>query len=192
MKYVVPLIVLGLVVVAIASGPNSGTSTTAAMATENTNQSFAAAPTQKSDDTAKAPAKAKDPAEKPAAKAGATAAATTGPDKGIGPIKELKLGAISDTLAATGQQVFTKKCTVCHQLDTKKVGPPLRDVAKQQAPEFIMNMVLNSDEMEKKDPYVKKLIAQYQTYMSGLDLNKDQARAVLEYLRSEAEKGKPK
>ncbi len=113
-------------------------------------------------------------------------------DKGIGPIKEVKLGPIDDKLVARGEKLFTDKCTVCHLMDTKKIGPPLRDVAKQQTPEFIMNMMLNTDGMEKKDAYVKKLISQYQTYMTILDLSNDDARALLEYLRSSTEKGAPK
>jgi cytochrome c551/c552 len=183
MKYAVPLIVLGAVVLAMVSTPHT---TSTALYIGNSGL-LAAEIGGASADSAKSSAKAADP-EKPKAKADAK----TGEDKGIGPIKELKLGPIDDKMVADGQLLFSKKCTVCHQLDSKKVGPALRDVANQQAPEFIMNMILNSGEMEKKNPYIKKLIAQYQTYMSGLDLNKDQARSVLEYLRSEAAKGKPK
>ncbi len=113
-------------------------------------------------------------------------------DKGIGPIKEVKLGPIDEKLVAQGEKLFAAKCTVCHQLDTKKIGPTLRDVTKQETPEFIMNMMLNTDQMERKNPHVKKLIAQYQTYMTILDLSQDDARALLEYLRSEGEKGAPK
>ncbi len=175
MKYLVPLVVLGLVLLAMASGP--------------ARPYLGAAAAIGGDDSTKA---VKTVSSSQAQNAKDKAPSSADQDKGIGPVKALKLEAISDSLAASGQQIFAKKCTVCHQLDSKKVGPPLRNVAKEQAPEFIMNMILNSDEMEKKDPYIKKLVAQYQTYMSGLDLNKDQARAVFEYLRSEAEKGKPK
>jgi cytochrome c len=105
------------------------------------------------------------------------------PDKGIGPIKELKLGPIDTSMVTKGEQIFKSQCTACHMLDKKKIGPPLRSVTKDRPPEFIMNMILNTDEMEKKDPEVKKLIDQYGVYMSVLDISKDQARQILEYLR---------
>ena len=113
-------------------------------------------------------------------------------DKGIGPVKDLKLGPVDDMMVAHGQQVFTKKCTVCHMLDSKKIGPPLRGITQQQTPEFIMNMMLNSEEMEQKNAQVKKLISQYQTYMTLQGMTQDDARAVLEYLRSEESKDKTK
>jgi cytochrome c len=104
-------------------------------------------------------------------------------DKGIGPIKELKLGPIDTSMVSKGQALFQSQCVTCHQLDKKKIGPPLRNVTDQMTPEFIMNMILNTDIMEKKDPEVKKLISEYGTYMSVLDIKPDQARQLLEYLR---------
>ncbi len=109
------------------------------------------------------------------------------PDLGIGPIKTIKLDSINADLVDAGKLLFTQKCTVCHQLDTKKVGPPLRDVAKRDTPEFIMNMVMNPIEMEQKNATVKKLIGQYQTYMSISGITQPQARSLLEYLRWAAE-----
>lgn len=109
-------------------------------------------------------------------------------DKGIGPITTVKLGPIDSVMAEKGQALFKKQCVTCHLLDKKKLGPPLRDVTKQRPPEFIMNMMLNTDKMEKKDPEVKKLINKYQLYMTVLSLTKDQARELLEYLRLEGEK----
>jgi mono/diheme cytochrome c family protein len=184
MKYALPLLVLAIVVLAMVATPHRTAPVADGTAQLTASSGLLAAELGvAADDSAKASDKEKveDPA-KPKKKE----EAKTGTDKGIGPIKELKLGPIDEELAEKGKAIFTKKCTVCHQLDSKKIGPPLRDVVNQQTPEFIMNMILNTDQMEKKDPTVKKLIAQYQTYMSVLDLNKDQARSVLEYLRSAA------
>ncbi len=108
-------------------------------------------------------------------------------DKGIGPIKEIKLGAIDTALVSKGAELFKSKCVTCHLLDKKKLAPPLRDIVKQRTPEFIMNMIINTEEMQKKDAEVKKLIDEYQTYMTILDLNKDQARSLLEFLRESSE-----
>ncbi len=121
-----------------------------------------------------------------------TKPAETPQDKGIGPIKEMKPGPLDQNLASTGQTLFKANCVVCHELDKKKVGPPLRDVTVRRTPEYVMNMILNFAEMEKKDPEVKKLIKEYNAYMSVQTLTQDQARALLEYLRSAATEEKPK
>ena len=109
------------------------------------------------------------------------------PDKGIGPIKEIKLDAIDSTMAARGEELFGSKCVTCHLLDKKKLGPPMRNIVNERPPEFIMNMMLNTDEMEKKDDQVKELIQKYMVYMTPQELNQKQARDVLEYLRQAAE-----
>jgi cytochrome c len=109
------------------------------------------------------------------------------PDKGIGPIKEIKLGPIDSTMVARGEELFGSKCVTCHLLDKKKLGPPLRNVVNDRPPEFIMNMMLNTDEMEKKDDQVKKLIEQYMVYMTPQELTQKQARDILEYLRQVSE-----
>lgn len=110
------------------------------------------------------------------------------PDKGIGPVKELKLGPIDTVMAERGKKLYNEKCTTCHLMDKKKLGPPLRTVTKNRPPEFIMNMMINTDEMEKKDAEVKKMIDEYQVYMTVLDITEKQARDLLEYLRQEGEK----
>jgi mono/diheme cytochrome c family protein len=106
-------------------------------------------------------------------------------DKGIGPVKELKLGPVDKKLAAQGQQLFSAKCVACHSLDQKIIGPPLRNVTKTRTPEYIMNMILNPANMEKGDPVTKELHKKYiATPMTDQGLTQDQARSILEYLRS--------
>lgn len=118
-------------------------------------------------------------------------AAVMSPDKGIGPITTVTLGPIDPKIADQGKTLFNNICTACHSLDKKMVGPPLREITEQRTPEFIMNMLLNTPEMQNKDPEVKKLIAEYKVLMAIPKLNQDQARALLEYLR-QADQDKPK
>jgi cytochrome c len=108
-------------------------------------------------------------------------------DKGIGPVKSLKMDPLNAGMSLLGKSIFNNKCYVCHSLDEKKVGPPLRKVARDQSPEYIMNMLLNTDEMVKKDDRVKQLFAQFKVPMVNPQLSQDQARSVLEYLRSASE-----
>lgn len=105
-------------------------------------------------------------------------------DNGIGPIKEVKLGSLNKSLAEKGEKIFSTKCVACHQLDTRLVGPPLRNVTKKNTPEFIMNYLLNTVDMQKKDPIMKKLVDEYKIVMPDQQLTKDDAREILEYFRS--------
>ncbi len=111
-------------------------------------------------------------------------------DKGIGPIKSVKLGPIDKKLVEEGKSQFEQKCMSCHRLDSRLVGPALEDVTNNRSPEFIMNMMLNSSVMTEKDPVAKKLLDEYHIPMVVPGISKHQARAVLEYLRSVAAKKK--
>ena len=127
--------------------------------------------------------------EAPSEQAGATA--ETGGltqaqlEKGIGPVENVSLSdQIDQDLAAQGEEIYNMKCTACHKMDQRYVGPPLGDVTEQRTPEFIMNMMLNPEEMIQKHPVVKELLAQYMTPMPNQSLTRDEARAILEHLRS--------
>lgn len=109
-------------------------------------------------------------------------------DNGIGPIKSVKVGSIDPRLVAKGKKIFNMKCVACHKLDSRLVGPPLGNIAKKNTPEFIMNYLLNTTEMQKKDPILKKLVDKYKVIMPDQQLTKDDARSVLEYFRSVAKK----
>jgi mono/diheme cytochrome c family protein len=108
-------------------------------------------------------------------------------DKGIGPIKELKLAAIDQNMVKTGDQLFQSKCALCHTMDQKKVGPPLREEMEEHSPEFIMNLLLNTVEMQQKNEHMKAEVKEFVTVMPDPKLTQDQARAILEYLRSQVE-----
>lgn len=128
-------------------------------------------------------------AEEPAEEADGAATAAEGGlspeemEKGIGPIREVSLGEIDAALAAQGEEIYNMKCTACHKMEERYVGPPLGDVLDRRAPEFVMNMILNPAEMVEKHPEVKAMLAQYLTPMPNQSLTEEEARAVLEYLR---------
>jgi cytochrome c len=105
-------------------------------------------------------------------------------ENGIGPIKEkLELGPIDPKLVKRGEEIWNMKCIACHKLDERYVGPAQRDVIKRRTPEFIMNMILNPEEMEKRHPVVKQLLAEYMTAMTNQNLTIEDARALLEFFR---------
>ena len=108
-------------------------------------------------------------------------------DKGIGTVKNVKVGAIDKKLADKGSNIFDTKCLPCHNIDNVNLAPALRGVAKKLSPEFIMNYVMNTAEMQKKNPYVKSLILQWKKVpiMKNQKLSEKDARAVLEFLRTQ-------
>jgi len=113
-------------------------------------------------------------------------------EHGIGPVKEpIELGAVDAAMAATGKAVFEAKCTACHKMDTLYIGPSLGEVTARRSGAFIMNMILNPQEMVERHPVAKQMLAERMSFMANQGLTRDEARAVLEYLRTQS-KNAPK
>jgi len=106
---------------------------------------------------------------------------------GIGPVEKVELGSINQDLVQQGEQIFNSKCIACHTLEEKRLGPPLGNVTQKLRPEFIMNYLLNTNEMQEKDEYLKSLVKEYNIIMPDQNLNESEARSVLEFLRSAAQ-----
>lgn len=106
--------------------------------------------------------------------------------QGVGPVKEFTLPSeIDETLAATGQTIFESKCTACHKVDKKFIGPSPQGILTRRNPAWVMNMILVPDKMVLEDPIAKKLIMDYNgSPMANQNLTEDEARAVLEYFRT--------
>lgn len=108
-------------------------------------------------------------------------------EHGIGPITApVELGAIDRGMAARGEAVFTEKCSACHKMAEKYVGPALGDVTTRRSPAFIMNMILNPQEMIERHPVVKEMLAETMSFMANQNVSPGEARAILEYLRTQA------
>ncbi len=106
--------------------------------------------------------------------------------KGVGPITEVKLGASVDgEMAAHGKEVYEKLCTACHKATEKFIGPAPKGILERRSPEWVMNMILNPEQMVKEDPIAKKLLMEYNgSPMANQNLTQEEARAVLEYFRT--------
>lgn len=105
--------------------------------------------------------------------------------KGIGPVTTVEVGAsVDEAMAAEGEKLFEAKCTACHKVtDEKYVGPGLKGVTTRRKPEWIMNMILNPNEMTQKDPTARELLATHLTQMTNQNVSQEDARKLLEYLR---------
>jgi len=112
---------------------------------------------------------------------------------GIGPVKEkMELGPIDQDMVAEGEEIFKLKCAACHKLDERFVGPAQRYTADRRSPEYMMNMILNPDEMTKRHPTGKEMLIEYLAPMTNMNLKTEDARKVLEYLRAVAKEGHEK
>ncbi len=106
-------------------------------------------------------------------------------NKGIGPINEIVLGDLNEEWVAEGEKIYKEKCTACHKPTEKFIGPAQAGVIERRSPEWIMNMILNPEEMLKKDPIAKKLLIEYNMApMANQNLTEEDARKILEYFRT--------
>jgi len=106
-------------------------------------------------------------------------------NKGIGPISSVSLGDIDQGMVGQGEIVFKAKCSACHKISKKFVGPALKEVTARRSPEWIMNMIMNPEEMIKKDPIAIKLLAEANgAPMANQNITEEEARALLEYFRT--------
>jgi mono/diheme cytochrome c family protein len=107
-------------------------------------------------------------------------------NKGIGPVSSVTLSEeIDQAMATKGADIYKKMCTACHKPTKKFIGPAPIGVLKRRTPEWVMNMILNPEEMIQKDPLAKKLLMEFNgSPMANQNLTEEEARAVLEYFRT--------
>ncbi|HQV39666.1 MAG: cytochrome c [Flavobacteriales bacterium] len=92
---------------------------------------------------------------------------------------------IDQGMVAEAKKIFDAKCHVCHGLTEEKVvGPGWKGVINERKPEWIMNMMLHTQWMVENDPDAQALVEETKTVMPDQELTKDQARAMLELIRS--------
>ncbi|MFD2550589.1 cytochrome c [Bizionia sediminis] len=106
--------------------------------------------------------------------------------KGVGPIASLTLDAnIDQAMADQGAEIFKNMCTACHRVGKKFIGPAPNGILERRTPEWVMNMILNPEQMVKEDPLAKELLMEFNgSPMANQNLTEDEARAVLEYFRT--------
>jgi mono/diheme cytochrome c family protein len=108
-----------------------------------------------------------------------TSGSTAG--KGVGPVDHVDISALDATRAAAGAQLFQTRCSACHKIAERYVGPALGGVTKRREPEWILNMILNPENMLKNDATAKALLGEYIAPMANQNLTRDEAESVLAY-----------
>lgn len=105
---------------------------------------------------------------------------------GVGPVKAFTLPTeVDQQLVAKGQEIFESKCTACHKVDKKFIGPSPKDILSRRNPAWVMNMILDPGKMVQEDAIAKKLLMDYNgSPMANQNLSEEEARSVLEYFRT--------
>jgi mono/diheme cytochrome c family protein len=107
-------------------------------------------------------------------------------NKGVGPITSLVLpDEIDQAMVDHGLEVYEAKCTACHRIDKRFIGPSPKGIFERRSPEWVMNMILDPEKMVAEDPDAKALLIEYNgSPMANQNLTEEDARAVLEYFRT--------
>jgi cytochrome c len=105
--------------------------------------------------------------------------------KGLGQVTHVTLNTpLEGERIGRGKAVYEMKCQACHKLnDQRVVGPGWSGVTKRRTPEWIMNMVTNTDMMLDKDPEAQKLLELCLTRMPNQNVSIGDARDILEFMR---------
>jgi mono/diheme cytochrome c family protein len=99
--------------------------------------------------------------------------------RGVGPVDHVDLASLDAKRAAAGAELFKTKCSACHKLNERYVGPALADVTKRREPEWILNMILAPEKMIQQDPTAKALLAQFLAPMANQSLSREEAESIL-------------
>ena len=106
-------------------------------------------------------------------------------NKGVGPVTSVELGPLDQAMADEGKALYDQMCVACHKPNEKFIGPAPAGILDRRSPEWIMNMIINPDQMLKEDPIAKELLAEYNNVpMISQGLTEEQARKILEYFRT--------
>lgn len=102
---------------------------------------------------------------------------------GIGPYQKISLSQINDSIMQTGKKLFDKNCSSCHTMEYKNSGPDLSNILERRTPEWIMNYMMNLDEMKLKDSISVNLDKKYNSNCKIIIKNENEAFSILEYFR---------
>ncbi|MDO4230011.1 MAG: cytochrome c [Capnocytophaga sp.] len=107
-------------------------------------------------------------------------------NKGIGPVKSVTLAEkIDEAMAKKGEEHFKSLCVACHRPDKKFIGPAPKGILERRSPEWVMNMIMNPEEMIQKDPIAMQLLKEANgAPMANQNVSEQHAREILEYFRT--------
>ena len=89
-----------------------------------------------------------------------------------------------EAVIASGEKLFKGNCTTCHAIDSKVIGPALRDVHKRRPVAWIQAFVKNSQKViQSGDEYAVKLYEEYnKTEMTAFDFSDEEILSIVAYI----------
>lgn len=102
---------------------------------------------------------------------------------GVGPVEKLELETISDSLMKRGLHLFNEKCSQCHTMEFKNSGPDISDILAHREPEWIVNFLINKEEMLTRDSLALITRIKYEVDCGSTITTQQEAIEILEYLR---------
>lgn len=117
--------------------------------------------------------------------AGNASTPSSTPKAGMITEADITLGDVDHAMAEKGKTTYDVKCQACHSTgENRIVGPGWKGITTRRKPEWIMNMIMNTDAMLSEDPEAQKMLEQCLVRMPNQNLTKDDARQLLEYMRT--------
>lgn len=97
------------------------------------------------------------------------------------------------SIIQAGEALFKANCTVCHSLNDKVIGPPLKNVHQRRELSWILKFVKNSQKVIKSgDTYAVQLYNQYnQTEMTAFDFSDAEITSIVAYIKNQSETTTP-
>jgi cytochrome c len=120
--------------------------------------------------------------EAPVAESGELVPGAT-PSRGVGPVTYVDVASLDASRAVEGEQLFKTRCSACHKIEERYIGPALTGVTKRRQPEWILNMILKPELMLKQDPVAMDLLAKFMTPMANQNMTQREAESILVYFR---------
>ena len=107
-------------------------------------------------------------------------------NKGVGPIDSVVISEeINAEIAERGRALYDQKCRACHKVGSTFIGPPPNGILERRTPEWVMNMIINPEEMLQKDSLAKALFIEFNgQLMTNQQVTAEEARTILEYFRT--------
>ncbi|MBT7575140.1 MAG: cytochrome c, partial [Flavobacteriaceae bacterium] len=92
---------------------------------------------------------------------------------------------INMDLVSEGKQIFNAKCTACHNVNRRLIGPAVTGIYERRSVEWVLNIMLNPDQMLKEDPTAIALLKEYNNIlMLNQNLSDEEAKSLAEYFRT--------
>ena len=105
---------------------------------------------------------------------------------GIGPITSVEIpDSIDQAMAIKGREIIQQECRNCHRNDDRElIGPGFEGITNRRRPEWIMNMITNTEIMLELDPTARELLKLAERrVMPHQAVSKEDARNLLEFYR---------